>query len=108
MFREVWGRKKRYTVFFYRTFIWGLCVEHRPEPLEKCAHWLDIRYGSISIRQGTCDSRQACRWWHKMRVGYRKHRQCSRGRIFLCPLPGLGFMRVPILTESRKSDVPGA
>lgn len=48
--------------FFYRTFIWGLCVEHRPVSLEKCAHWLDIRYGSISIRQGICDSRQACRW----------------------------------------------
>lgn len=34
--------------------------------------------------------------------------RCGRGRIFLCPLSGLGFMCVPVLTERRKSDVPKA
>lgn len=34
--------------------------------------------------------------------------QCGWGRIFLCPLSGLGFMRVPVLTARRTSDVPKA
>lgn len=49
---RVWGRKKG-SAFLYRTFIWGLCVEYRSVPLEKCAHWLDITYENISIWQGT-------------------------------------------------------